>query len=465
MTQHKQAAPEPRVDEQKQHPHIFRTFEPDAEQAECQIPEAVAEIPVKIWKPAGLCARLLFNCLLWVFYVIFSPLNDWLSRRRKRTEGPIKVLRLVSIITQGGVAKVSLQTMLRLPAEEVQTTLLVFVEKRASTQSLIEHGKIRLINRKLELWCGAYRFKLFRSLFKLAQIIRRENPDLIHVHEPQFTPVIRIAAGMAGGCKVIVHMHNDYQQRRRTLKDEQLPLILHSLRRSYLLACSQTIYEAAYGLVGKPAYPVKLIEDGTDDIPDRQPNPALREDLVRAVGGRRILTMMAHLMPHKRIEDFLMAGRILLDEGYDVYILLMAYGKPGNEERLREQFNELFKPHEGEFLYKVKAPQHLMDLVTIGVSTSSLEGLGLNILEYQIEGVPVVCTNLQPHQEMVTDEEDGLLFNVGDIAHLVRHLKRLLGDEALCKRLGEAGRQRAQKRTWSKTAQRSVAFYREVLDD
>ena len=81
----------------------------------------------------------------------------------------------------------------------------------------------------------------------------------------------------------------------------------------------------------------------------------------------------------------------------------------------------------------------------------------------QIEGVPGVCTDLMPHREMVTDGETGLLFPGYNVPEFLRHMRRLLADEALARKLGEAGQASARQRTWTKTAAHTVEFYRQVL--
>ena len=322
----------------------------------------------------------------------------------------------------------------------------------------IPHLKYKLI-----LWPGAYKLKMFKHIFKLAKIIWRRKPDIIHLHEPQFSPALRIAAALSGGRRIVVHLHNDYTVRHQRDNPMQRALQKHALRRAWLIACSQTIFDAGVKYLAPTRHPITLIEDGSDDRPDCPPDETLAANLTRAAGGRFILAKMAHIMPHKRIEDFLMACRILLDQGYPIFTLLMCYGKDWAAPPLREKFNSYFSPEEGEFLFRVHAPQHYLGQVTIGVTTSALEGLGLNVLEYQVEGVPVAASDLIPHREMVTHGEDGLLFRVGDVPALVRNLKLLLDSEELRHRLGEAGRRRAAKRQWVNTGRRSVEFYRRLI--
>jgi glycosyltransferase involved in cell wall biosynthesis len=366
-------------------------------------------------------------------------------------------------VAQGGVAKVAVQTALATRPSDVDLHILVFGKNIRNPPTIEEHPEIKMINRKLQLFPGSYYFRIFRHTFKLAWVIMRTRPDLIHLHEPQFAPVVLSAAGMAGGYPVVVHLHSVYAARRVGFSLIQTLVEHHALRRTPLIACSETIRQGAEQWLEWTREPIALIEDGADDIPNWPSDEPLARDLMQAAAGRKIIAKMARLIPLKRIEDFLMACRILLDEGYPIFVLLMSYGKAKHNLTMRAQFESWFAPHEGEFLFRVQAPQHFLRQIDIGVSASSLEGLGLNVLEFQVEGVPVICTDLPAHREMVEDGRSGLLFPVGDLPALVRALKELLDDPERCRQLGEAGRQRAAERTWARTAEQTTQFYREVL--
>jgi rhamnosyl/mannosyltransferase len=77
-------------------------------------------------------------------------------------------------------------------------------------------------------------------------------------------------------------------------------------------------------------------------------------------------------------------------------------------------------------------------------STASSEAFGLVQLEAMAAGRPVIATNLPsgvPHVNQ--HQRTGLIVPVGDVAALARAMQALQGDEALCARLGSAGRARA----------------------
>ena len=67
----------------------------------------------------------------------------------------------------------------------------------------------------------------------------------------------------------------------------------------------------------------------------------------------------------------------------------------------------------------------------------------MSVIEAMLAGLPVVATDIRGPREQVVDGETGLLVPRGQSAPLAAALRRLVGDEALRRRMGAAGRQRA----------------------
>ncbi|HIJ64532.1 MAG TPA: glycosyltransferase family 4 protein [Candidatus Hydrogenedentes bacterium] len=67
-------------------------------------------------------------------------------------------------------------------------------------------------------------------------------------------------------------------------------------------------------------------------------------------------------------------------------------------------------------------------------------------------GLPVVCPATEAGGEFIEAGETGLLFEPGDAAGLMDHLRRLAEDEVLRARLGSEARRRTQTATWDRTA-------------
>jgi glycosyltransferase involved in cell wall biosynthesis len=91
---------------------------------------------------------------------------------------------------------------------------------------------------------------------------------------------------------------------------------------------------------------------------------------------------------------------------------------------------------------------------------SLLEGFGMPVVDAMVQGTPVVSSSGTSTEEIVGDA--GVIVDPLNVAAIRDGLARLLDDEELAPRLGEAGRARAASYTWERTAELTAAAYVEV---
>ncbi|TVP58433.1 MAG: glycosyltransferase family 1 protein [Gemmatimonadales bacterium] len=107
----------------------------------------------------------------------------------------------------------------------------------------------------------------------------------------------------------------------------------------------------------------------------------------------------------------------------------------------------------------------LYPLMTVSVLTSLSEGLSITLLESMRNGLPVVATRVGGNPEVVEDGETGILVPPGDPEAFGSAVVKLLGDPALRKSMGRAGRDRVKRHfSISTVARRYESLYGEVLD-
>ena len=107
--------------------------------------------------------------------------------------------------------------------------------------------------------------------------------------------------------------------------------------------------------------------------------------------------------------------------------------------------------------YKKPEQRLLRDLYNksaIYVGTSYGEGWGLTVPESMLCGCAVACTDVHGYNEMVFQNETGLLSPAGDADQLAANILALVEDQELRQKLAQAGHEFVQRFTWEDAYER-----------
>jgi glycosyltransferase involved in cell wall biosynthesis len=100
------------------------------------------------------------------------------------------------------------------------------------------------------------------------------------------------------------------------------------------------------------------------------------------------------------------------------------------------------------------------------LSASRYEGWPIAVAEAMASGLPIVAFDVAGMRELVRNEEDGILVELGDVDGLARALDRLWKDPALRGRMGRSARIRARSGpTWREASQRFVHVLDPLTND
>jgi glycosyltransferase involved in cell wall biosynthesis len=159
---------------------------------------------------------------------------------------------------------------------------------------------------------------------------------------------------------------------------------------------------------------------------------------------RRVITMVANLRPGKGHEVLLRAAARMLRRIPDLRFQIVGDG-PRRAELEREAA-ALRVSAQVEFLgHRADVPQILRDS-DVFAFPSFMEASPNAVLEAMAAGLPIVATRVGGIPEVIEHERNGLLVEPGDAEQLSRALELLLADGDLRRRLGAAGRAKAERR-------------------
>jgi phosphatidylinositol alpha-1,6-mannosyltransferase len=191
---------------------------------------------------------------------------------------------------------------------------------------------------------------------------------------------------------------------------------------------------------------VKLVPLGTDP---EQFRPGLDTRAIRARYDLHapvwVLTV-ARLEPYKGVDTALKAVAQCRQAGVDVNYLIVGSGK--KRKQYQKLADELGLGEYARFIGNVPEAElpaiYNSATAYIGVSRradgSRVEGFGVALAEASACGLPVIAGQSGGLAEAVRDGETGLVVNPDDPESVATALQRLLGDQLLSRRMGQAGR-------------------------
>ena len=277
------------------------------------------------------------------------------------------------------------------------------------------------------------------------------RPDVVHVHEP-FAPSTGLFTMLESEAPVVAVSHT-YLERSLGLG-----LLSSALPRVWRKpAVWLGVSEATAALLRRylPGAKVRVVPNGVDVDKFSGATPA---DLPP---GRRLL-FVDRLEPRKGFATAVDAFRLLSAGDPSLRLVVVGKGREGHAvERLAGPARDrvvMLGSVEHEDLPRYHAAADLL----LAPATGG-ESFGIVLLEAMAAGLPVVASDIPGYREVVRDGIEGMLVPPEDPDALARAVRMLLADPVLARRLGEAGRSRAERYRWAAVVEEIEAVYREAL--
>ncbi len=214
-----------------------------------------------------------------------------------------------------------------------------------------------------------------------------------------------------------------------------------------LIAVSENTRQDAIKVLGIDPKRIETIHSGVD------------ERFFNAVPLQRAkpyVLFLGTIEPRKNLDTLLDAWRQLPDELRHEYEFVVAGPSGWRSERTLERLKSV--------TYLGYVPESEIPALTAGAAVfayvSLYEGFGFPVAQAMATSVPVVTSNASCLPEIAGD---GAIYADPRSPDEIRSaLERLLTDAGLRSRLGQAGRERAQRYRWRECARRSMAFFEKV---
>ncbi len=279
-----------------------------------------------------------------------------------------------------------------------------------------------------------------KAAWKLSRVLQRERPDVVHAHDPHAVAMGSMAVSMLSRGRVpalVASRRVDFRLKRNSFsrwKYRQVDLFV---------ASSNAIRDLLVADGVDPARVVTVYEG--IDVDRMAKIDALNLHAEYFLPHQAPLVgNVAALVPHKGQQHLIAAIPLVLREVPDTRVVILGEGplRADLEHRvkqLRLEKHVVLPGFRDDVLAAIKA-------FDVFVMSSETEGLGTSLLDAMAAGKPCVGTRAGGIPEAVEDGVTGLVVPPRDPEALAHAIVRLLKDEALRQRMGEAGlaRVRAQ---------------------
>jgi glycosyltransferase involved in cell wall biosynthesis len=291
------------------------------------------------------------------------------------------------------------------------------------------------------------------ATIRLAKLIRRERPQILHTHTAKAGTVGRVAALLAGSRRPPIIVHTFHGHVLRGYFGPLRSLFFRLLERrlaagtTALIAVSPQVRDdlVALGIAPRERFVVIRLGIELDErvSPDRNGRGESRRYL-GIPGDRFAVGWIGRMTAVKRTDDVLVAFKRLRDGGVDAVLCMVGDGP--DRLQLEPRAHELGVNRDTVFLGYQEDVAPLYAAFDALVLPSGNEGTPVSVIEALAAELPVVATRVGGVPDVVRDGEDGFLVEAGATDDLADRLAQLARDPALRARMGKRGRERVLPR-------------------
>jgi glycosyltransferase involved in cell wall biosynthesis len=366
----------------------------------------------------------------------------------------VKVLRVIARLNMGGPALHVAYLTAGLQKRGYDTTLAAgSLARGEDSMAFIADGLGVDVVRIDELGREISPLRDLIATIKLARLIRRERPQILHTHTAKAGTVGRVAVLLAGSRRppIVVHTFHGHVLRGyfgplRSLFFRLLERRLASITTA-LVAVSPQVRDDLVALGVAPRERFVVIRLGIELDERVAPEQNGRVESRRYLGipeNRFAVGWIGRMTAVKRTDDVLVAFRRLRESGIDACLCMVGDGP--DRGQLERRAHELGIVRDTLFLGYQEDVAPFYAAFDALVLPSGNEGTPVSAIEALAAGRPVVATRVGGVPDVVRDGEDGFLVEAGATDDLAERLERLARDPALRERMGVQGRTRVLPR-------------------
>src|SRR5437764_4793845 len=393
--------------------------------------------------------------------------TSWATRRRSTSSKacaapsstlasspPVKVLRVIARLNVGGPALHVAYLTAGLAERGYDTTLVAgTIARGEESMAFVADAHNVHVETLSELHREISPIRDLRAILRLARLIRRERPAILHTHTAKAGAVGRIAALLASTARppIIVHTFHGHVLRGyfgpvKTFGFRLLERLLARMT-TQLIAVSPEVRDDLVQLGVAPESKFAVVRLGIELDERVASDDAGRQETRRVLGIPEqafVVGWFGRMTEVKRTPDVVRAFRGLVDAGVDGRLLLVGDGP--ERDGLERFAHELGVMRRCLFLGYQEEVGRYYDAVDALVLPSANEGTPVSVIESLAAARPVGATRVGGPPDVVLARLDCFSRELGSADAIDERRTELAADPDRRAQVGAAGREHVAER-------------------
>ncbi|NOT13671.1 MAG: glycosyltransferase [Methylococcaceae bacterium] len=376
-----------------------------------------------------------------------------------------RIAHVINSFGLGGVPQVAYQMMRSLPNDTYELYLYVlksYPDNGAVRQQLSDYFR----NMGVIVRCPDRDEKKFYVVSQLCHWIKDDCINIVHTHSYKPNIYGRLAATMCRfqGLKTVAHYHNFYEN--KWIEDDSIVYEQFLARTTdCFLACSGSVAKHAAEKIGLSTDSFEVILNGIDldRFKIRTDRAAIKSSLC-IPEDFNVVGIVGRISQQKAQDIFLeAAAKIHQRSPQTLFLIVGAADEPAILDKMMALMVSLGLQEKVRFLgYRDDIPS-IYSIIDILVMPSRWEGFGLALVEAMAMGLPIVCSEVGGIPEVVIPNETALFVETESPGQVADALTRLLEDQSLRFKMGQAGKKRAEQFSYQRIGLQVHQKYQQLL--
>jgi glycosyltransferase involved in cell wall biosynthesis len=292
-------------------------------------------------------------------------------------------------------------------------------------------------------------------LVRMARLLRRQRPDIVHTHLVH-ADVYGGLASIFAGSTLVSTKHNDDPFRRGSFRHLER---LCARRTARIICITEALARFNVREVGLPEAKLVVVHYGLDELPAAWGPPGDWH----VPADTPLLLAISRLERQKGLDVAIEALARIRAAGSPATLLILGGGSLEAELRMLAEARgvagaTVFAGRTGDVAY-------WLERADVFVHPARWEGFGLVLLEAMLARLPIVASEVSSIPEIVVDGETGYLVAADDVARFADATSALLADPILRASFGEAALERARSQfSVERMAEGTLAVYAEARE-